>query len=98
MRFFRKNNDDIDLDEVIRDTLNRTSNMDKASAEFDEHLARIEKLYKLKNTNRSWARPSADAILAASASIAGIVLVANAEHVGLITSKAFSLVVKTKQP
>ncbi len=95
MRFFRKN-DDIDLNEVIRDTLNRTSNMDKASAEFDEHIARIEKLYKLKNTNRSWSRPSADAILAAAASIAGIVLVANAENVGIITSKGFSLIAKPK--
>ncbi|ASR84039.1 hypothetical protein SEA_TEACUP_34 [Arthrobacter phage Teacup] len=66
----------------------------------EEHRAvldEIERLHKLKAPAKEpRKRVSPDALIGAVASIAGIVLVANAEHVGAFTSKAFSIIPKPK--
>jgi len=70
------------------------SNLDKSSPEFEELMVRLEKLQKLKK-NHTFRIPPEIWIPSATTLIA-TVLVINAEHVGVVTSKAFSLINKPK--
>lgn len=65
--------------------------------EYNEKLEEVVKLDSVNHTIVKATGFSKDAILAASVSILGMVLVINAEHVGAITTKAFGLI-KWKQP
>lgn len=62
------------------------------SDEYKEIVANIAVLSKAKSYELSG--PSPDAILAASANIIGIITVLNYEKLGIVTSKAFSLITK----
>jgi hypothetical protein len=94
---FKKNNDTEGLKKAIDDALLELATTKPNTDEYDQILDKIERLHKLKAPAKEARKPvSPDALISAAASIAGIVLVLNAEHIGAVTSKAFSIVPKPK--
>jgi hypothetical protein len=93
----KKNNDTEGLKKAIDDALLELAMTKPNTEDYDKILDKIERLSKLKAPAKEARKPvSPDALIAAAASLAGIVLVINQEHVGAVTSKAFGLVVKPK--
>lgn len=95
MQIFKRNADDQkNLQDVIDDLINQMSFLDKTTPEFEELMTRLERLQKLKTRSKFrippevWV-PSATTLLMA-------IIVINAEHIGPVTSKAFSFVPKPK--
>lgn len=94
---FTKNDETEGLKKAIVDAQNELVATKPNTPEYDAILEKIERLYKLKGPAKEpRKRVSPDALIAGAVSLAGIVMVANAEHVGAITSKAFSIVPKPK--
>lgn len=93
----KKNNDTDGLKKAIDDALLELATTKPNTKDYDDILDKVERLYKLKGPAKEpRKRVSPDAVIAGFVSLAGIVMVANAEHVGAITSKAFSIVPKPK--
>lgn len=93
----KKNEDHEGLKQAIDAALLELAMTKPNSDEYAATLDKIERLFKLqapKPEPRKLATP--DAIISAAASLAGIVMIINAEHVGVITSKALGFVVKPK--
>lgn len=70
------------------------SEMDKkavGTAEYDRILENVVKLHEMKEKEKP-SRVSKDTWAMIGANLAGIVLVINAEHVGVITTKAFGFI------
>ena len=94
--FVRKNEHE-GLNKAIDAAILKLASTTPGTQEHRAVLDEIERLHKLKAPAReARKRVSPDALIGAAASIAGIVLVANAEHVGAFTSKAFSIIPKPK--
>lgn len=66
----------------------------KAEAESEKILAEIRKI-EIEN-EKPWYQPSADQVVAASATIFGIVAILSFEKVNVVTSKALSFVPKIR--
>lgn len=77
------------LDREIRRAMIELNGHQPNSKEYAEMLERVQKLYKLRNENKS-AVISPDTALTSLAYLVGMLLIVNAEHVGLITTKAMS--------
>lgn len=93
--FFNKRNadDDKTLQDVIDNHLNYMSELDNDSPAFDEAVAKLERLYKLKNSERS-SRVSPDTWVTASVSLATVLLIINHERLNVISTKALGFVRK----
>lgn len=89
--FNRKQNLSSVVEEEQLKLLSKLEDMDSNSEEYAETLAHITNLetVKIKKT-----RLSRDAVLSATASLAGIVLVLYFEKTGAIVSKSFGMVRK----
>ena len=92
--FSKTEEQDIFDGEVLR----LISEMSLLKPNSDEYTAAAKNLASLQESRYANKKHdfSKDAILAASANIAGILLVLNFERVGVLTSKAFSLVSKIR--
>lgn len=66
--------------------------------EYTKLLNTAEQIQKLQKTDKKdfWSEVSADAVVAAGASIAGIVMILTFERTHIMTSKALSFVFKPK--
>jgi len=85
------------LDRAIDRALNKLEEHEPDSPEHAKIMDSLERLYKLQLPAEEAAKPvSRDAILAAVANIAGIVLIIHSERVQVITSKALGFVAKPK--
>lgn len=93
-----KRNDETEgLKKAIDDALLELAKTKPNTQEYSSILDKIERLHKLKvPAKEPRKRLSPDAVIGGIVSLAGIVMVVNAEHVGAVTSKAFSIVVKPK--
>lgn len=93
----KKNNETEGLKKAIDDALLELATTKPNTKDYSDILEKIERLYKLKGPEKEpRKRISPDVLISGAVSLAGIVMVINAEHVGAVTSKAFSLVVKPK--
>lgn len=95
MPILKLNKQNHTLQDQIDDTLDQMSDYQKDTDEFERLLANLEKLYKLKSSDKNWS-VSPDVIVAAAANIGGILLVLNFERMGVVTSKAFGMLTKLK--
>lgn len=83
------------LEDVIDKVLAQMHEDEANSEEFAVMTDQLEKLYKMKASERG-NRPSADAVLAVAGNLAGIVCILGFERVNVVTSKALSFVLKSK--
>jgi len=85
------------LQDVIDNHLDYMSMLDNDSEAFVIALKHLEALTKVKNDNhRSSRRIPPEAYMGAGVTLLTTLLVINSEHVGVITSKAFSFIPKPK--
>lgn len=96
MIFRKRNTDERTLQDVIDDTIEQMAALDKASEEFETLLIKLERLQKIKSNDKSFSKISPEVWITVGAGLVTTLLVINAEHVGVITSKAFSFVPKPK--
>lgn len=95
--FNKKQHETDHLQEAIDEALSELKTVTADSDEYNAILDKIERLHRLKETERkSERRVSPDALVAAGASVLGIVLILGFEHAGVVTSKALGFVMKTK--
>lgn len=94
MIFRKKNADERTLQDVIDDTVEQMADLDKASEEFETLLIKLERLQKLKSNDKSFQKVSPEVWITVGAGLLTTLLVINAEHVGVITSKAFNRIPK----
>ena len=83
------------LETVINTLLSAMETVSPSSEEYSAMADQVAKLYKLKETD-SPDRVSKDALIAAGASILGILLILNFERLGVVTSKAVGFVTKPR--
>jgi hypothetical protein len=82
------------LDEKIAKEITRLlRDMELSDRESDEYTKMVDNLSTLYELNHK-SRFSKEQLATIAANLLGIVLVIKSEHVGVITSKAFSLVKK----
>lgn len=79
----------------IDDVLTEMGNHAAGTDEHDKLLGQLERLYKLRGSNKSFS-VSGDAIVGALATIATTVIVLNYEQIHVVTSKAFGFIPKPK--
>lgn len=85
------------VDDQIAEVLALMKTEDAQSEQYSALLTTLERLHKLKLSSEPEKKSvSPDAIVAASASIAGIVLILGFEKANVLTSKAMSFVFKPK--
>lgn len=93
----RDANDPRTLQDVIDNHLDYMSMLDNDSEKFVDALKHLEQLTKVKNdNNRSSRSIPPEAYMGAAVTVLTTLLVINSEHVGVITSKAFSFIPKPK--
>jgi hypothetical protein len=92
----RQATDQKTLQDVIDDTIDQMSALDKASEEFETLLLKLERIQKIKSSDKTFQKISPEVWVTVGAGLLTTLLVINAEHVGIITSKAFSFVPKPK--
>lgn len=81
------------LDSEIDRMLDLLKDLDVTNAKFEPTLKSLERLYELKEKNSP--KPiSRDAILTVGANLTGIAMIIGYEHAHVITSKAFSTLLK----
>lgn len=85
----------VTVNDLIDHVAAQGAQYDYNTDEFDTAVKQLERLHKLLPDNKG-KRVSADALLAAGANLAGLLLVLNFERAGVITSKAFSLIMKSR--
>ena len=84
------------LEEVIESVQTQMIGYDADSAEFAAMTEQLGMLYAMAPAPKQKTRMSPDAVLAAVTNISGILLVLNFEKLGVVTSKAFGLLTKTR--
>ena len=94
MKLFAKKSD-TSLQDLIDTAQTQLFTHDVDTPEYAAALEKLERLYKLKNLSKDF-HVSPDALLAVAGNIAGIMLILNFERIGVITSKAFGLLIKAK--
>src|SRR5437868_6008168 len=85
------------LDWAIVDALNELKNHPIASPAYEARLDKVERLYKLKDSETP--RPEAlspNTMASIGANLLGILMIIRHEHVNVIASKALGFVTKTK--
>lgn len=82
-------------DAVIITAVNELTQHEPTSAEYAAVLDQIVKLNKLKESE-SPSRVSKDTLALIAANLTGLLVVVNSEHVGVITTKAMSMVLKPR--
>ena len=83
------------LDEVISEVLLEMKHEDPASDRYTAMAKNLETLCKARSSKRT-KFPSGDAIMATAANLGGLALILSYEKLGVISTKAFSLLVRTK--
>lgn len=83
------------LDEVISEVLLEMKHEDPASDRYTAMAKNLETLCKARSSKRT-KLPSGDAIMATAANLGGLALILNYEKLGVISTKAFSLLARTK--
>lgn len=96
MFFKKKTPAQTNLQEQIDNAQTQLDSTDVLSPEYDKILNTLEKLYKLQSLDKTGFKVSPDAVVAAAASILGIIIIVAYEHAHTITSKSISFVPKTK--
>lgn len=77
------------LDEIIEELQSEILNvLDPQSDEYEKAVHNLETLYQIKRDREV----SKEAVLGAGSNLMGILAVLNFERIGVITSKAFTLV------
>lgn len=92
---FTKSETEIMLDSEIQAALAKLKNLAKDSKEYAALLDHVVKLHKLKAEEKP-KRISPDTALIVAANVFGILAILGHEHVGPITSKALSHVIKAR--
>jgi len=82
------------IQDVIDDTIEQMADLDKASEEFETLLVKLERLQKIKSSDKTITKISPETWLTVGAGLVTTLLIINAEHVGVITSKAFNRIPK----
>jgi hypothetical protein len=85
----------INLQDVIDVLQARLIELDPNNEEYKKLVDKLSMLYAAKKGNAP-ARVSPDAIVAAAASIIGVLLIINHERVGIVTSKALGFIPKVR--
>lgn len=83
------------LEQAINRLLTKLETMDPTTDDYSKTADQLEKLYKMR-THKKANTLSMDSLVAAGASIAGIVLILSYEHAHVVTSKALGFVFKVK--
>lgn len=95
--FNKKKDEPTLIDKEITSVVDQMQSVEADSDIYNALLDRLERLYKLKLNQESEKKTvSPDALVAAAASIGGIVLILSYEHANVITSKAMQFVFKPK--
>lgn len=82
---------------AIHNAMLALADLQVGSDEYAKALEHVTKLTKLKAPEKEPKKPvSPDAVIAAAANIAGILLILQYEHIHVITSKALGFVAKVK--
>lgn len=90
-----------DLEEAITNHINAFAGMDEGSEEQLRHAQALKTLMEARKiedeieNDPTW-RPSPDAVIAAGASILGILAILSFEKLNVVTSKALGFVPKVK--
>ena len=96
--FSRSKTVPIYLDTVITAHISKCEEMDAGSEEQQRHADTLKVLAEtrriVKESDKPWFQPSADQMIAAVASLAGIVSILTFEKWNVITSKSLSFVKK----
>ena len=86
-------------DDRLQDEINvailQLGSLDVYDEKYTTAVENIEKL-EMIHQNRKKNYPSSDALLAAGTNLFGILLILNHERIGVISSKAFNLLPKTR--
>lgn len=91
---FAKDEKPTNLDEAIERVFTHLQTLQPDSKEYATTADQLVKLQTLKDTTKSKNRPSADALVAAGASVLGILLIVGYEHAHVMTSRAVNFVTK----
>lgn len=94
--FKKKQTENPELEKAITQALIKLQTIDPGTEDYDFLLEELVRLHKLRVVPPMEARKpvSADALITAGASIAGILIVVSYEHAHVIGSKALSFVLK----
>lgn len=92
---FNRNREETHLESALERALTELDRKAVGTAEYDRVLENVVKLHEMKEAEKP-SKVSKDTWAIIGANLAGIVLVINAEHVGVITTKAFSFVGKIR--
>ena len=86
-----------ELEKTLSDLMREMASLNGDSPEYANMAENLVKLYKLKEVDQdSKKQLSYDAILAASANIAGILIIVGYEHKNALSSKALGFVQKLR--
>lgn len=83
------------LQDVIDLVQTQMLSLDANSEEFVTMAEQLEKLYKMKSSDKTH-RVSADALIAVAGNLLGITLIMNHERLHVVTTKALGFVMKSK--
>ena len=93
---FRKETDPNQLQELIDQHTVELLNNNYDNEEYARRVDQLSKLCKLQETQSPKFRVSPDTLALIAANLLGIVIVVAYEHAHVVTSKAFSSVIKPK--
>ena len=96
---FKKNTavEPTSLETAIEDATKELKGYEANSAQYESIVKQIKELHAMLPPTRELRKPvSPDALIAAGANLAGILLILNFERLGIVTSKALGFVVKSK--
>lgn len=94
--FSKKPKTETNIQELIDSVQSHLFALDADSGEYDEVLKQLERLYKLQTHSREGRTISPDTMFVVLGNLAGIVLILNYERLGIVTSKAVGLLMKSK--
>lgn len=90
-----QNSTDAGLSEVIDAVQSRLLTMDPDTEEFAKTVDQLDKLHKIRTSNRT-GRVSPDALIAVAGNLLGIISILGYERAHVVTSKALGFVMKTR--
>ena len=90
---FTKTPQNSKLDALIEDALTACSPHDE---DYDQQVANIEKLYKIKHSAQETRRVSPDTMAIVAGNLVGIALIVGHERAHVVTTKALSFLMKLK--
>lgn len=99
MKFSKKAPSVIDqeLEMAITEQIQDLRGRPTTSDEYEQSLAQLERLYKLRAPQKELRKPaSGDALIASVTSIGGILAILGFERTHVLTTKALGMIVKPK--